>query len=70
MLKPGEDMTMALGKRMGYLHVVAGEIEVANDGKVESLNPGDAVALNQHETMTVTAKSAIEAMWFDLPPSF
>ncbi|GEA10586.1 pirin family protein [Alteromonas sp. KUL49] len=63
-LEPGEGYELSTGNRVGYLHIIKGELEAQE----ELLSAGDAFALGNNEKVSLTAKSTIEALWFDLPP--
>ena len=63
-LSEGEHYAFETNNRVGYLHIVKGELVA--DGQVYSA--GDAFALDQNEKEELVAKSEIEALWFDLPP--
>ena len=63
-LSEGEHYAFETNNRVGYLHIVKGELVA--DGQVYSA--GDAFALDQNEEQALVAKSEIEALWFDLPP--
>jgi hypothetical protein len=62
-LQAGESISLSTADRIGYLHIVAGQLN-ADD---ESLSEGDAFALEPQQRQTITAHSKIEALWFDLP---
>ena len=62
-LDEGEQIELATGKRLGYLHVVAGNIDV--DGN--AFEAGDAFAVDSDKTLLVKATESLTALWFDLP---
>lgn len=62
-LNEGQSQTLKSNNGPGYLHLVEGAIEA--DG--QRFTPGDAFALEAGDEVTVTAKSNIEALWFELP---
>lgn len=62
-LEPGEGYELSTGNRVGYLHIIKGELEAQE----ELLSAGDAFALSNNEKVSLIAKSTIEALWFDLP---
>lgn len=66
-LETHEQLSLSAANRAGYLHLVEGDL-VINTGQEElTLKPGDAVAINDNEQLSLTATSAVEALWFDLP---
>ncbi|MBU2918106.1 pirin family protein [Psychrosphaera sp. F3M07] len=68
MLKDGEKFTLNSEQSVGYLHLVKGSLLV--DDLVESEQEfvaGDAFALDPEQGHQITATSALEALWFNLP---
>lgn len=64
-LQQGETIPLELPGRIGYLHIIKGDVKTAND----SLSAGDGIALNSGERLDLAATSPLEALWFDLPPN-
>ncbi|RDV23928.1 pirin family protein [Alteromonas aestuariivivens] len=62
-LEPGQQHTLSTQGRIGYLHLVKGEAET----DTHSFASGDAFALGPSDSVTVSAASELEALWFDLP---
>ncbi|MEE4245761.1 MAG: pirin family protein [Kangiellaceae bacterium] len=63
-LEPGESFELDRGDRLGYLHMINGQLS-SND---LLLNQGDALGLLVDKKLQVTAQDqAVEALWFDLP---
>lgn len=65
MLAKGEQFSLHSGQRIGYLHLVKGEIQA--DG--ETFVAGDAFAVLPNETTEIQVSDNLEALWFDLPAS-
>ncbi|CAM3939328.1 pirin family protein [Rheinheimera salexigens] len=63
-LSDKESFNLTPGDRIGYLHLIKGEFKV--DG--ESFAAGDAFAMEPKQQLVLTATSALEALWFELPP--
>lgn len=62
-LKTGESFSFETDERMGYLHLVKGQLQTESD----LFGPGDAVALVGPDVLDVKAETDVEALWFDLP---
>lgn len=62
-LKANENFTLTTAKRLGYLHLIKGEVIVDD----QQFSAGDAFAVEPEQKLALTATSAIEALWFDLP---
>ena len=58
------ELTQAEGRR-GYLHLIDGELEAGES--IGAMQAGDAVGLEQGESLSVTATRPVEGLWFDLP---
>jgi len=68
-LGDGEQIEQITQARKGYLHVVSGQAEVAikSEDNAISVGQGDGVGVYEHDAMTIRAKDAFVALWFDLP---
>ncbi|WP_235605226.1 pirin family protein [Rheinheimera salexigens] len=64
MLKQNDTFNLTPGDYIGYLHLVKGELKVAN----ESFTAGDAFAMDPKQQLELQASSDLEALWFTLPP--
>jgi redox-sensitive bicupin YhaK (pirin superfamily) len=62
-LQKNEVITLTTAKRIGYLHLIKGEIINAR----RNFSAGDAFTVEPEQAIELTATSAIEALWFDLP---
>ncbi|MCB5163140.1 pirin family protein [Marinomonas algarum] len=62
-LKKDDSIRLSTAQRVGYLHLIKGQINV--DG--HTFKEGDAFAVEPERTFEVTANAALEALWFDLP---
>lgn len=62
-LKKGERFSLATEDRIGYLHLVDGNLAADN----EHYSAGDAFALGPQQKSAILASENIEAIWFDLP---
>lgn len=62
-LKKGEAITFKTAQRIGYLHIIKGQLEA--DG--EQFSAGDGFAVEPEHALEIKADSGIEALWFDLP---
>lgn len=62
-LKTNENFTLTTAKRLGYLHLIKGDVTVDN----QQFSAGDGFAIEPDQLIALTATSAIEALWFDLP---
>lgn len=62
-LKEKEIYKLASGKRLGYLHIIKGEIMVEG----QYFEAGDAFKVEPSQTHEIEAISTLEALWFDLP---
>lgn len=68
MLQAGEHYTLPVSTRAGYLHMVAGEAQLAGgDIPFTVLSPGDGIGVAAIHGLTVIATKDLEALWFDLP---
>lgn len=63
MLQAGENFTLNTQKRVGYLHIIKGQLKV----KEQSFEAGDGFSVEPQNTLELLANTAIEALWFDLP---
>merc|ERR1711879_50054 len=64
-LPDGESIQLSMPEgRMGYLHLVAGQVM---DAQIGLLAAADAVGLQAGESLSLTATQPVEALWFDLP---
>ncbi|WP_369857381.1 pirin family protein [Candidatus Thalassolituus haligoni] len=66
-LQPGESITLPVGSRAGYLHMIEGSAAV--NVVDQPLGPGDAVGIMAATglTLSATADTHLTALWFDLP---
>jgi hypothetical protein len=64
-LEKGQSFTLTVDNRLGYLHLVKGQL-VAN---AETFTAGDAFSLADQESHQLVATAEVEALWFDLPLS-
>ncbi|MFT4836457.1 MAG: redox-sensitive bicupin YhaK (pirin superfamily) [Psychromonas sp.] len=62
-LKDTETFTLNPGKRIGYLHIVKGDM-MADGQYVEA---GDGFAVDPQQKIELKALANVEALWFDLP---
>lgn len=62
-LEPGECYTLTTADRLGYLHIISGQLQVNDKTFVQ----GDAFALSTNDQLKVTAAQQLQALWFDLP---
>jgi len=62
-LAAGETFQLQTEARIGYLHLIKGEISA--DGQV--FKQGDAFSIDPEQEIPITANTNIEALWFDLP---
>jgi len=62
-LEAGKNFTLETESRVGYLHIIQGEIVIDE----QSYAAGDALALGKNEKENLIALTDIEALWFDLP---
>lgn len=62
-LEAGKNFTLETESRVGYLHIIQGEIVIDE----QSYAAGDAFALGANEKENLTSLTDIEALWFDLP---
>ena len=69
-LDDSDNFEFATDGRVGYLHLIAGNLTMQQNEESALLQPGDAVIVKQGESINVTADGEIEAIWFDLPASF
>ncbi|WP_125781349.1 pirin family protein [Pseudoalteromonas rubra] len=63
-LSAGDTITLNTHNRWGYLHLIEGAAQTTQT----QLDSGDAMGLTAQESVTLTAKSPLEALWFELPP--
>lgn len=63
LLNAGESYSLQVDQRIGYLHIVKGEVTAG--GKVFA--SGDAFALAPTEVAELHVSADLEALWFDLP---
>ncbi len=63
-LQPQDSITLSTDNRIGYLHLVKGELTVDE----HKFSAGDAFAVEPHKAHTLVADATVEALWFDLPP--
>ncbi|MDU0112548.1 pirin family protein [Psychrosphaera aquimarina] len=66
-LKTGEQFTLNSEQSVGYLHIVKGSLAVDDLTEEPEFVAGDAFAFDPEQSHQVTAKSALEALWFNLP---
>jgi len=62
-LKEGESINLNTEKRIGYLHIVKGNITVNE----QTFGEGDAFAVEPQTESNMKANTSLEALWFDLP---
>jgi hypothetical protein len=62
-LKSGDDFILETADRVGYLHMVKGEIQAGE----QVFSAGDAFALDKQQKEALVANTEVEALWFDLP---
>lgn len=62
-LNEGEDIDLKTANRIGYLHIVKGQLAAEN----KSFQQGDAFAVGPDYSINVKADEPLEALWFDLP---
>ncbi len=62
-LLAGETFDVGTSKRLGYLHIVNGNVSI--DG--ETFETGDGIGLYQDDKLAIRANKDTEALWFDLP---
>lgn len=62
-LDKDETISLTTQQRLGYLHIVKGEITVSGTTFIA----GDGFAVESNEEVEIIAKSTLEAVWFDLP---
>lgn len=62
-LDSGEAFMLETNNRIGYLHIIQGELVTAG----QQYEAGDAFALGQNKKEKLVAHTKIEALWFDLP---
>lgn len=70
-LKQGESYSLKNDGRIGYLHLIKGELQANLDAEsqtaVQTFSAGDAFAIDTLESINVSAANDVEALWFDLP---
>jgi len=62
-LKKGEDITFNTKQRIGYLHIIKGQLKA----NTEQFSAGDGFAVEAEQVLEINAHSGVEALWFDLP---
>ena len=62
-LQAGEFFNVGTRKRLGYLHLVEGNITVDED----IYETGDGIGVYQNDELSIRANKDTEALWFDLP---
>jgi hypothetical protein len=62
-LNSGDDFILETADRVGYLHMVKGEIQAGE----QVFSAGDAFALDKQQKEALVANTEVEALWFDLP---
>ena len=62
-LDKGEDIDLQTANRIGYLHIVKGQLTAEN----KPFQQGDAFAVGTDYTINVKADEPLEALWFNLP---
>jgi len=62
-LKADETFSLTAEQRLGYLHVIKGALWVDE----LHFTAGDAFIVEAEHRVALKAKSAVEALWFDLP---
>ncbi len=62
-LQAGEFFNAGTRKRLGYLHLINGNITVDDD----NYETGDGIGLYQDDELSIRANKDTEALWFDLP---
>ena len=65
-LNPNETFELKAINRTGYLHVVRGSLTTNLEEENNFFNKGDAFAVKAGQQQII-AKTAIEALWFNLP---
>lgn len=63
-LKPQQTIRLTTSQRIGYLHIVKGEVSIDE----QTFKAGDGFALDANQSADLLANQALEALWFDLPP--
>jgi redox-sensitive bicupin YhaK (pirin superfamily) len=67
-LAPGSPLAYPLNPTRGaYLHIISGTLTLNHKDKEIPLTPGDAAALTETPSLTLTATTPTEALLFDLP---
>ena len=61
-LNTGNVQTLPIARKNGYLHLIRGQAQVQE----QLLNTGDALISQNESTLTITALTDVEALWFDL----
>jgi redox-sensitive bicupin YhaK (pirin superfamily) len=62
-LQADESFKLTADKRIGYLHLIKGEIKIEG----QQFSAGDAFSVEPEEVYQLIAITNIEALWFDLP---
>ena len=62
-LKEGEGITLSTCSRLGYLHLIKGDLTLEGD----EFSAGDGIGVYQDDVLKLTAGTDTEALWFDLP---
>jgi redox-sensitive bicupin YhaK (pirin superfamily) len=61
-LNTGNVQTLPIARKNGYLHLIHGQAQVQE----RLLNTGDGLISQNESTLTITALTDVEALWFDL----
>lgn len=64
-LSKDENITLNTEQRMGYLHIIKGQLNVNG----EQFSAGDGFAIEPEQSLEIKADANLEALWFDLPMS-
>lgn len=62
-MNAGQQLALPIARKNGYLHIINGQT-IINEMLLTS---GDALISQNENTLTITAVSDSEALWFDLP---
>lgn len=58
----GQIQDLPANRKYGYLHIIRGQAQV----QTQQLNTGDALISHDEPSLTLTAQTDVEALWFDL----